>query len=197
MGQNVIRFLRMAQTRSGAFEPSVVDRLLTNGYRQVMSDVIEVEGHGGTLTTFDGRTITILRKGFLARTTVGKGEKQIPLAHLTAVQFKPAGRLINGFIQFTVGGGIEPRSSFGHQTMDAVTDENSVVFTHAQSKAFEDLRDAVQAALVEYHHSTRLPQTPAPDAIPEQIKQLADLRDSGALTDAEFEAKKAELLGRM
>lgn len=29
------------------------------------------------------------------------------------------------------------------------------------------------------------------------IKQLADLRDAGALSDAEFEAKKAELLGRI
>jgi uncharacterized membrane protein YdbT with pleckstrin-like domain len=33
--------------------------------------------------------------------------------------------------------------------------------------------------------------------IPEQIAQLADLRDRGLLNDAEFEAKKAELLGRM
>jgi hypothetical protein len=38
--------------------------------------------------------------------------------------------------------------------------------------------------------------TETPD-IPEQIKQLGELRDSGLLTDAEFEAKKAELLDRM
>jgi uncharacterized membrane protein YdbT with pleckstrin-like domain len=34
-------------------------------------------------------------------------------------------------------------------------------------------------------------------AVPEQIEQLAKLRDQGHITDAEFEAKKAELLGRM
>ncbi len=34
-------------------------------------------------------------------------------------------------------------------------------------------------------------------AVPEQIEQLARLRDQGHITDAEFEAKKAELLGRM
>jgi membrane protein YdbS with pleckstrin-like domain len=33
--------------------------------------------------------------------------------------------------------------------------------------------------------------------VPEQIEQLARLRDQGHITDAEFEAKKAELLGRM
>jgi uncharacterized membrane protein YdbT with pleckstrin-like domain len=34
-------------------------------------------------------------------------------------------------------------------------------------------------------------------SISDQINQLADLRDRGAITDAEFQAKKTELLGRM
>ena len=38
---------------------------------------------------------------------------------------------------------------------------------------------------------------PAPLDIPDQIKKLAELRDSGASTNDEFERKKAELLGRM
>ena len=33
--------------------------------------------------------------------------------------------------------------------------------------------------------------------VPEQIRQLADLRDRGAITAAEYEAKKAQLLERM
>ena len=38
----------------------------------------------------------------------------------------------------------------------------------------------------------------APGAtVPEQIQQLADLRDRGVITAAEFEAKKAQLLERM
>ncbi|MDQ1511414.1 MAG: Short C-terminal domain, partial [Actinomycetota bacterium] len=34
-------------------------------------------------------------------------------------------------------------------------------------------------------------------SVPEQLQQLADLRDRGVLTAAEFEAKKAQLLERM
>jgi membrane protein YdbS with pleckstrin-like domain len=42
------------------------------------------------------------------------------------------------------------------------------------------------------------PVTPPPGAaVPDQIEQLARLRDQGHITDAEFEAKKAELLDRM
>ena len=37
----------------------------------------------------------------------------------------------------------------------------------------------------------------APSSVPEEIRKLAELRDSGILTEAEFQAKKAELLSRM
>ena len=40
--------------------------------------------------------------------------------------------------------------------------------------------------------------TPPPDPdVLEQLRKLWDLRQTGVLTDAEFEAKKAELLGRL
>jgi uncharacterized membrane protein YdbT with pleckstrin-like domain len=37
----------------------------------------------------------------------------------------------------------------------------------------------------------------APPSVPEQLQQLADLRDRGVITAAEFETKKAQLLERM
>jgi uncharacterized membrane protein YdbT with pleckstrin-like domain len=41
------------------------------------------------------------------------------------------------------------------------------------------------------------PQTSRGTSIPEQIEQLADLRDKGHISSAEFESKKAALLARM
>jgi uncharacterized membrane protein YdbT with pleckstrin-like domain len=38
---------------------------------------------------------------------------------------------------------------------------------------------------------------PAPPTVPEQLQQLADLRDRGVITAEEFETKKAQLLERM
>jgi uncharacterized membrane protein YdbT with pleckstrin-like domain len=38
---------------------------------------------------------------------------------------------------------------------------------------------------------------PAQSSVPEQLQQLADLRDKGVITVAEFETKKAQLLERM
>ncbi len=152
---------------------------------------MEVKGHTGSIR-FDGRTITIIRTGFMARASVGKGEKQIPLSHVSAVQFKPAGPLVNGFIAFTVSGGNEARSRFGSQTVDAGRDENSVVFHYKQREKFVGLRDAVQLAMA----NAGAPAA-AQEGVPEQIKKLADLRDAGVLSEEEFAAKKSQLLDRM
>jgi hypothetical protein len=165
-----------------------------------LGDTVEARGVNATIR-FDGQTITILRGGPFGR-SVGKGDTHIPLAHLTAVQFKPAGRVVNGFIQFTVGDGNERRSQVGRQTIDPTRDENSVVFSYGQRKEFAGLRDAVQAALARPRQPSAAvrPDSTEPAAqptIPEQIGQLAALRDKGALTEAEFQAKKTELLSRM
>jgi hypothetical protein len=45
----------------------------------------EVQGRNGTVI-FDGQFVTIQRTGFMARATLGKGEKRIPVASITAVE---------------------------------------------------------------------------------------------------------------
>ena len=106
----------------------------------------EIRGVNGTIS-FDGRFVTITRKGFMARATVGKGEKRIPVKNISAVQLKPASALIRGYIQFTVPGGNENRSRMGKQTIDAAKDENSVVFTPKQQPGFEQLRAQIEEAI--------------------------------------------------
>jgi uncharacterized membrane protein YdbT with pleckstrin-like domain len=46
-------------------------------------------------------------------------------------------------------------------------------------------------------HGSAAPATTQAASIPEQIDQLAELRDRGVISAAEFEAKKAQLLERM
>jgi hypothetical protein len=154
----------------------------------------EVHGRNGVVG-FDGHFVTINRKGFLARATIGKGEKRIPIGSISAVQLKPAGPMMNGFIQFTMPGGNERRSKFGSQSSDAARDENTVMFTKAQMPQFLALRDEIEQAIA----ARSAPQIAAPVAPNpvEQIQQLASLRDQGILSQEEFDAKKSELLSRM
>lgn len=157
-----------------------------------MNAPLQVRGYNGTVT-YDGHMVTIARTGFLARATIGKGEKRIPLRHITSVQLKPAGMVMNGFIQFSLGGGNEGRSKFGQQTFDATKDENTVIFTRQQQPAFDELRAAIEYGLA-------APAGPPPMAAVDpvaQLNQLANLHRAGALTDVEFAEAKQRLIGQM
>lgn len=151
---------------------------------------ITAKGHTGTVV-FDGAFVTIRRTGALARMSVGKGEKRIPLAAVTAVQWKQPGALVNGFISFTLAGGNEARSSFGRQTIDAVGDENSVVVLKKHVPQFLALREAVEAAIVSRHASAPAPVSGG--AV--EVARLAELHAAGHLNDDEFQAAKMKALG--
>lgn len=155
---------------------------------------MEAKGYMGGVVRFDGQFVEIQRKG-LNRLTVGKGVKRIHISQISAVQLKPAGALVNGFIEFTLPGGNERRSQFGSQTASAVNHENSVIFTRKQQPAFDALRQAVEEAIAHLH--TPAGTQPADTSATDQLRQLAELRDAGIITPEEFEAKKAELLGRI
>jgi hypothetical protein len=125
----------------------------------VLWQMMIVKGHNGTVL-FDGLMVTISRRGAIARMSIGKGDKQIALPSITAVQWMPAG-LTFGYIQFTIGGGNEVRSRFGHQSADAAHDENTVMFWQRQEPYFEELRDAVEHARQSLVRGQMTPYPPA------------------------------------
>lgn len=175
--------------------PATPPAATTHSVAPTPPDQMEVRGHTGSVI-WDGQFVTLRRTGFLARASIGKGEKRVPLRSITAVQWKPAGPLVNGFIQFTLGGGNESRSRFGAQTTDAGHDENSVIFTRKQMPQFAALRAAVESAIADRGRPASALPPAAPDHLA-QLKQLAELRDGGVISDDEFQAKKVELLGRL
>lgn len=152
--------------------------------------MIEAKGVNGQVM-FDGRFVTITRKGALARATVGKGEKRIPVSSITAVQWKPPSKLVRGFIQFTVQGGVESKSRAGKQTKDAAKDENSVIVASGHADEFLALRSAVESS-IGVPASAAAPA--ASSSMADELKKLSELRDAGVLSDDEFAAQKAKLL---
>jgi hypothetical protein len=166
---------------------------LANKYGGSETDVWAISsGHG--FVRFDGNTV-VLRRTMLGRINVGKGEKRIPVRQITAIQIKPASPL-EGFIQFSIGGGNEVKSRFGRQSWDARSDENSMPFALMEQAQFEALRDAIEASLAAPTASTEAPAAVAPDAL-DQLRKLAELRDAGVLTEHEFTEKKAVLMQRL
>lgn len=97
------------------------------------------EGTNGQVTMFWSR-IEITRKGLKGFLNSGlAGTKIIFLRHLTAIQFKEAGKCTNGYIQFIFPGSSENKNGF----FSATKDENTVFFSKEQQINFEKLRDVI------------------------------------------------------
>lgn len=125
---------------------------------------MRAKGTNGTVT-FDGHNVIITREGFTARMQHGKGEKRIPLRAISAIQWKDPGVFSGGFIQFTIGGGIEQNVRKGVRTWNAMDDENSVVFSSGkEAAAMREVRDAIQAAMDQAAAPPPPPPTSGPPA---------------------------------
>jgi hypothetical protein len=156
--------------------------------------MLEAKGHNGQIT-IDGEWITIHRKG-LGRLGHSKGDKRMAMSTIIAVKMRPAGAIANGFIRFDQMGGSTLRDKRGGLS-DATTDENAIIFRKSQQAAFDTIREHVENYIAAKHAgSAASAATPAPN-LADQIKQLAELRDAGVLSEEEFAAKKADLLSRM
>ncbi|WP_181035020.1 DUF4429 domain-containing protein [Arthrobacter sp. B0490] len=162
----------------------------------IPAEALLARAKGVGYVAFDGHFVTIQQIG-LGRLTIGKGVKRIPITAISSVQIKPPGVVMSGFIQFSIAGGNEKTSRFGHQTMSAVEDENSVVFVKGEEKAFLAMRNAIESAQRALHQPAIAHQATPVDDVFAQLEKLGKLRDEGIVSDGEFEARKTELLSRM
>jgi hypothetical protein len=145
----------------------------------------EAEGINGQLDLLED-TIRIRRKGVRSFLTQGlKGEKEILISQISAIQFKKAGLVTNGYIQFSFIGGLESKSGILGATMD----ENSVFFNKNQEPAFAAIREEVQRRISQFRQGTR------PGSNINDLEQLASLRDRGIISEQEFNIKKRQILG--
>ena len=150
---------------------------------------ISAKGASGSVH-FDGQFVTIKHEGFNAAMSTGRSEKRIPLSQISAVQWRPGTRLTNGYISFTIPGSTEvkSRSRKGHK--DAFFDENSMMIRHKHTAEMQQVRDAIDEAIIARENGAGAPSTSGAD----EVARLATLHQQGVLTDEEFQAAKARAL---
>ena len=145
-------------------------------------------GRNGQLTVTPTKII-ISRKGAIGFISQGhKGEKEIDLSQISAVQFKKPGLGTVGYIQFSFLGGGETKGGI----RDAVRDENTILFKGGKVEA-----DFVKAKeLIDTYRSRLRGEGSAGGSVGlGDLEHLAQLRDRGILTEEEFTAKKKQILG--
>lgn len=123
----------------------------------------------------------IYRHGVLSKHGI-----EIPLDRVNTVFFSQS------IIERLVGSGdlvIESAGEMGRQNFSNVRKPSAV-----QNEIYKQVEANENRKFDRVHRSA---PPAAPESIPDQIARLDQLRQQGALTQAEFDAKKQELLGRM
>lgn len=147
-----------------------------------------LKGVNGQLSAYEDRII-ITRKGALSKMTQGffKGDKTIYINQITSIQVKKGGIITNGYIQFSIGGGIESPKGI----MDATKDENTIMYNYKQNNLVDEIKEFIEAAVKRQRYpSTAIQSTSTAD----ELLKLKSLLDEGVLTQKEFEEQKKKLL---
>jgi hypothetical protein len=155
---------------------------------------IQFKGSGAILTVHKNK-IVISRHGILSFLTQGsKGDKEIYIKNITAIQLKKPG-FTKGFIQFSLSG--ETASKGG--SFDAVKDENSIMLADAtQYNSFLNAKKLIEEYIEDITNPKKNePQQiiPKEDTELDQIERLHNLKERGILTDEEFIHQKRKILG--
>lgn len=148
--------------------------------------IYEFKGVGRTVVTLDGFFIRIKRSSLLSRINHGlTGDRTIDIRHLSGVRVKKAG-FFSGFIQFLFLG-----SSYkGIERFGASVDENSILYVKDEQRMVDEIQQYVENLL----KNRNTPDLTPPRNVISEIRQFKELLDDGALTQAEFDEKKKQLL---
>ncbi len=143
-----------------------------------VNDVLEV---------FDDRVIITPKKTTAAFLTKGlSGSKTIFYSSITAIQFRKANP-INGYIQFTIQGGIESTGG----AFAAITDENTCFFVERHNDLALKIKNYIESKIRE----SKMPQKAISAlSLPEEIQKLSALNQQGLLSDDEFKTAKKRLI---
>ena len=107
---------------------------------------------------------------------------------MTGVQYHDKGALLPVYVAISaIGGDTKKMSHLSNNALQIRPGEKK-----AAQEGVAELR-----RLLSHHQHPSGEQESTRDDVAGEIRKFAELRAEGILTDAEFEAKKAELLGRI
>lgn len=136
-----------------------------------------------------GDTITVTKRGMANALASGmNGSRTIQISSITAVQMKPAGMFTPGYILFSYAGS----KPFMGGIWEATQDPDTFLFG-------KDLTGEVAEFKAQVEKRMRESKQPAPannssGTLTDELRKLAEFKNQGILSQAEFEAAKKKLL---
>lgn len=151
--------------------------------------LMKAKGVGGDLELLEDK-IRIVRRDGLAILAHGlKGDKEIFINQISSIQFRKAGALTNGYIQFAFIGGSEAKGGM----LQATTDENTVFFNQKNEDDFSAIKYMIEDRIHQLKKMDRIDYKKGLSL--DDLEKLAELKEKGIITEEEFQIKKRQILG--
>jgi len=145
-----------------------------------------------SLIALDTRLL-IVKRGFLAGSTGGARKTVFDYASITNVEINTG--WVNGVIEILTSaypGGVQKDFWNMGDNTDPMKASNTVPFSKRKLNEFQPYLDHLNGMVMASRQSQ--PLTASATSLPDQIRQLHDLVQAGALTAEEFEQAKRRLL---
>lgn len=155
------------------------------------------QGRGGALLVATDQRAIIIKTGLTSGQWFGKKNSAWSYQQIVSVDLQTT--FGSGWVEIVTAGMQARRGGTFSKSADAYQADNMVAFM-GSDKSWRPLVNLLRQRMQLTQTGGGQPTQSAPSvppSIPEQIAQLAQLRDQGILTPQEFDSKKAELLGRM
>ena len=155
-----------------------------------MKKLFEVSCAGVTLSVYED-CVSLTPKGFLGLATKGMaGERKIFYKDISSIQFRPSTKMLSGFIEFYF---------IGHNTQKQggglfVGTNNDNRFTF-YNKFLPDMIKIIEYIQAKINNSSTNNSISAPVSNVDELKKYKQLLDDGIITQADYDAKKKQLLG--
>ncbi|SMC17083.1 Short C-terminal domain-containing protein [Clostridium acidisoli DSM 12555] len=144
------------------------------------------------------KQVFIIKKGFMTGHTFGSGVFQMPYKNIAGATVNY--HLLSGYFELSAGGMQNTAKSYwsNDKGSDPKQAPNCISITSKSlANEFREACTFINNKIGE-SSTSQTSQTPHySNNIPEQIRKLAELKQSGILTDDEFETKKKELLDKI
>lgn len=161
-----------------------------------MEKLMELKGTNGTIVAYDDKVV-IERKGFMAFVSQKgfTGSRTYFYKDINAVEFKKPG-LTNGYMKFILAGTIDSNATAGifRTSQNSMEDQNTVIL-RAFKKSIPKLSEDLYNLIMENISKNRNSNVAQKSSNLNELKKLAELKNTGVINEKEFEDQKKKLLG--
>ena len=169
------------------------------GQFQIPGSIVSATGINGQVHLFEDR-IVISRQGLVSAGVFGyRGMKEILLKDISSIGWKEPSLPTNtGYIHFGFLGGQDPLATgiysfLNFRTPNVYENENTVMFSRRKQSEFQNFKRLLDERRAKIHNPDPTPAIASSDL--DELKKLGELKESGIVTEDEFEQKKKQILG--